>query len=193
MDKPETEDRSMSLVCHEHSKSPAMARCVACGKLLCESCAHPEDGRNHCAACRPAPARKAKPAVAGLLSLVPGLGQMYSGHPIRSLMWLAIIVFLLQQGIRHEAWPLFASAWFLNICDAFALARRPHRLRGNAGIVPAKTRPSLSPDKAFLGLTVAGLGSAFLLQNSVAPGLSVTVMWPVALALFGLTVAFSRS
>ncbi|MEW6742593.1 MAG: hypothetical protein AB1486_07525 [Planctomycetota bacterium] len=219
----------MSVSCKEHPEQPALARCVGCGKLLCDACRHKIDNRNYCNACQP-PARRGKRALlAALLSIVPGLGQLYCGYPFRALVYLATMAWMGSQlrGLApsgpESALPI-AALWFLSICDAFALARRSkrgltttatgptnadtvnaHAVSGNAGNPkpqslslrapkksPKKSR-SHAPDIVFLGLTATGLGAVLVLQHTTAPWLSVTIMWPIALVLFGLTVAFSRS
>jgi hypothetical protein len=146
--------------------------------------------------------RAPHPFLAGVLSVVPGLGQMASGHIGRSLTWLvatAATIPMVVEGLLP--WPALPALWFLNVCDSIALARHKRR----ASSVPSldKARPNqatgakktdgLTADRLFLGLTVAGLGTVFLLQNSILPGLSVVVMWPVAIALLGLTLVTARS
>jgi hypothetical protein len=239
------EEAAVSLSCKKHPDRPARARCVGCGKLLCETCRHKVGRRNFCEACVPGDRRgkkrtkgkstKKKSAfLAALLSVVPGLGQLYCGRPLRALFlfaaaaWMAHALLPLVPFSVHLAPARFPSApfapggfveggfpggmvpgpslvaallpllalVFLGLCDAVALARRTRRQASGAAAPSRDSKPSkhsFAPDLAFLGLSAAGLGAVIILQNTAAPWLSVTVMWPIALVLFGITVAFSRA
>ena len=45
--------------CERHPERPAAARCMACGRVLCQECTTTWEGINHCAACLAARGRRA--------------------------------------------------------------------------------------------------------------------------------------
>ncbi len=98
----------MTLVCATHPAVEAIARCVRCGVHLCDECRSFEGVRNLCARCHATahaasgatnrvnastsatpvatvapPRRQRSRWLAAALSLVPGLGQAYSGRVLR--------------------------------------------------------------------------------------------------------------
>jgi TM2 domain-containing membrane protein YozV len=163
---------------------------------MCDECRRRIEHRNYCDGCQPkAPHKTKKTLLAGLLSLVPGLGQLYVGHGARALLFFGGACFLAANADRLSL-PEFAYPvlWFLNICDAVALSRRRNALPSQrSGESKAVKTSSSSPDRVFFGLTVAALGILVLLKSTALPMLSVTLMWPIAAVLFGLTLAVSRA
>ena len=117
---------------------------------------------------------------------------MAGGHPFRAVLWLGAIAFMTHLTVQESLAPvLLLSTWFLQMCDSFALARK--KIGKKLGQPPTAPPQKLNPDKIFLGLVTAGIGSVFLLQNSIMPSLSIVLMWPVATVLFGLSLAMQRS
>jgi hypothetical protein len=202
----------VSLSCIKHADRGAAARCIGCGTLMCDECRHRVDNRNYCESCPPPrKLRKVKqPLLAGLLSAVPGLGQLYAGSPLHAIFAFGAACFLAANGDRmHLPEFLIPVAWFVNVCDAVALARRrndealasakasqlpdPAVAYARATATPVAARRSSTPDRVFVGLTMAALGGLLLAKSTVAPMLSVALMWPVSAVLFGLTLAVSRA
>ena len=73
----------------EHPENPSAARCVACGKVLCFDCRVWKKGRNFCFDFAPGkPKGFRSPSFTMLLSLIPGLGQFYTGSFTKGLIFL---------------------------------------------------------------------------------------------------------
>lgn len=72
-----------------HSERPAAARCVVCGEVLCYECRTQKKGRNYCRIHAPGkPKGYRSPTFSMLLSLIPGLGQIYAGSFVKGLTLL---------------------------------------------------------------------------------------------------------
>lgn len=175
----------MILVCASHPGAEAVARCVNCGLHLCTSCRALEGVRNFCASCRaamraaapaayasaveippPPPARAStrSPWLAAFLSLVPGLGQAYSGRVLRGALFFGGAM-----ALRGAPWltPLLgAFLYVFNLFDACRLAQNRNEgfARGQA--------PSRVDDAIFLVLGLAtlvftlwGLGGFFIASD----------------------------
>lgn len=88
-----------------HTEKPAVARCVVCGTTVCHECRKHYKARNYCENCWPRKKKKKvkKPKVPGLksptlaflLSVVPGLGQMYVGAQLRGMAIMAATIYCL--------------------------------------------------------------------------------------------------
>jgi hypothetical protein len=118
-----------------HSERPAAARCVVCGEVLCHDCRLQKKGRNYCRACVPGkvPGYRS-PTFSMLLSLVPGLGQMHAGSPLKGVALLAAAGACLAW--RPEVpWVLPLSLWLFAMWDARMTAlKRNFQLRnGRSG------------------------------------------------------------
>ncbi len=140
------------------------------------------------------PQRKS-PLLAAFLSLMPGLGQVYTGYYQRGFVHLAVAattITLLASGEMGPLIPLaglfLAFFWLYNVVDAWrraalineALAGRTAfelpadmGMPGFAGSVPA-------------GATIAAIGTVLLLHTRFDMSLDwIDEWWPVALILFG--------
>jgi len=108
----------------EHPEKPAVARCVACGKRLCYECKVVKKGRNFCWDCAPGrPSGYRSPTFSMILSLLPGLGQVYAGSFLKGL------AFLFGTGVAaaasiHAPAILILGYWFLGMWDARMTANK---------------------------------------------------------------------
>ncbi len=132
----------MKLICAAHPELAAIARCVRCGHHLCTTCRHKHSVRNYCARCLPArveatAAARAAPAagvaviearisekqpwLAAVFSLVPGLGQLYSGRFLRGAAFMAAALALREADLIS---PLLAAFFYVfNLFDAYRLTQ----------------------------------------------------------------------
>lgn len=120
----------------EHTERPVAARCVCCGKRLCHACRVFSGGRNWCADCVPRKGTAIRsPNFSTMLSLLPGLGQVYAGAPLKGLLFFAGGVAL---AAGHAVLPaaVFPAFWALAAWDArmTALKRNERATGGRAGI-----------------------------------------------------------
>src|SRR5258708_33135375 len=103
--------------CANHQQTPAAAYCRTCGKPLCTNCTRPVMGVINCETCvaekmaGTAPPQAypttagyqgqfnpittgPNPALAGILSIFPGIGAVYSGQYVKGLVHLLVFIFL---------------------------------------------------------------------------------------------------
>jgi len=113
--------------CANHPDDPAVAYCRTCGKALCGSCTRDVQGVIYCESCLaermrgvqpqpavyqqvadpvsgtyvpPLPGSGPNAALAGILSVFPGVGIVYCGQYAKGLAYMGIFVFLIL-GIIH--------------------------------------------------------------------------------------------
>jgi hypothetical protein len=133
-----------------------------------------------------APARPVKsPGVALVLSLFPGLGQVYNGQPTKAFVfffaWLGSIYFT----AKGEPLPfafLIPFVYFYNLVDAYRTAAALGS-RGAAAQAEAEAESAESP---AWGITLAGVGLLLLLNNLGFLRLAAfNRYWPVLLIVAG--------
>jgi hypothetical protein len=99
--------------CAVHTQTQAVAYCRTCGKALCEDCRRDVMGAIYCEPCiaarlqghaapgptvaPPVPGMPGtpRPALAGFLGLIPGVGAMYNGQFTKALAHVVIFVMLI--------------------------------------------------------------------------------------------------
>lgn len=141
--------------------------------------------------------RRKSPVLAGLLSLVPGLGQVYLGYYARGFVNAitigSLIALLASELIGQQATPLFALFmvffWLYNIIDA---ARRAALINLTLEGLGSMELPSETLMPAFHGSIGAGLGlivlGAIFLSNTLfdVPLDWLEDWWPVAPLMVGV-------
>lgn len=160
----------------------------------------PPPQENFSAGARPHFERK-NATVAGVLSAMPGLGQVYVGYYQRGFIHIAVaagVIFMLNQREFSDLQPLLgvflAFFWIYNMIDAARCA----------GAVNRGVEAGLQPQLPELPAAIGGSGSMFTGVILVGAGLLFlghTVMdfslawladwWPLALILFGLRMIVS--
>lgn len=139
--------------------------------------------------------RSKSPALAAVLSMMPGLGQVYVGYYQRGFVHAAVIASLftlLASNALDRLVPLFALFmaffWLYNIIDA---ARRASlyndALAGNPAIeLPHDFRTPGLRGSIFGGATLIVAGFVLLLHTRFGMSLDwVEQWWPVAPMIFG--------
>lgn len=170
----------------EHNERPSVARCVACGTVLCYDCRLLKKGRNFCYDCAPGkPAGFRSPNFSMLLSLIPGLGQFYTGSLTKGLIFLmgagASVAFLPE---IPAVFPLLL--WFVSIWDARMSAhKRNFRVTkgrsGSAGVTEGDWMLLIGT----LGLTTLFVGLPWVAGVTMEPW-ALWVSFFVVLALSAL-------
>lgn len=181
----------MELACAHHGSRPARARCVACGAHLCAGCRAKVGGRNWCRPCVPESLRRhlpgrRSPVAAALLSAVPGLGQIYVGRLGRGVVFLAAAAAVAAQDASVPA-PVPLFLWIFNMFDALVLAHER-----NAGITGLPLERSAAVQRRFWGAFGTGVAAFAVARATVVPELDPDLLWPGALALYGLFLLFDR-
>jgi TM2 domain-containing membrane protein YozV len=145
--------------CAIHNEVPATAYCRTCGKAMCAQCTREVKGVIYCEDCIANSLRQAAPAavpppppyasqgsyaqpfrnegpnpvLAGLLSIIPGLGAVYCGEVMRGVMQIAVYAALIYALINFGGGlePVFGLAiafWYIyQIIDSVRLARAKQR------------------------------------------------------------------
>jgi hypothetical protein len=140
--------------------------------------------------------RSKSPALAALLSMMPGLGQVYVGYYQRGFIHAVVIaslVTILSSGTVERISPLFglfmAFFWLYNIIDA---ARRASLYNDALAGNPSIDLPQDFKTPGIRGSIIGGsifIAGGFLLLLHTRFGMSLDWMeqwWPVALILFGV-------
>ncbi len=182
----------MELTCGKHPDRAARARCVECGNALCFHCRVRVDGRNWCRGCVPAhlkgrvPGRRS-PLFASILSVVPGLGQLYAGAASRALVFGgSAIALAAHPNLIPFPVPLFL--YVFNMFDAWTLAEER-----NARVAGDEAPPNVRRQRRFWGLFAGGVAAFAAARTTIAPHLSPDLLWPCALGLYGAFLLFDRS
>lgn len=172
----------MELACFKHPDSAARARCVECGSLLCEPCRAKLSGRNYCRPCVPANLKKKlpgrrSPTFATILSIVPGLGQLFVGEKLRGLVFGGSALALANLDPLPPATVLLVLYAF-NLFDAWSLA-----IDRNARVTGVDLTASERRSRRFFGIFAGGVALFAIARETFAPEVSVAVLWPAALGL----------
>ena len=135
--------------CANHKDVAAAAYCRTCGKPLCTACARNVAGVVYCESCLaervaqgapgatysqtvmsegmglPPNSPHAKPALAGFLGLIPGVGAMYNGQFMKGLIHLGIFVVIVAVSDRVGPImiPVYFAYFFYCIFDAYKTAQ----------------------------------------------------------------------
>jgi Domain of unknown function (DUF5668) len=144
----------------------------------------------------PLPAGYKKPAVAGLLSALPGVGHLYLGLYQRAAaffsIWVLIIAFV-DRAPHSGPLPIFIPFWwFFVLIDA---VRQAHAINATgapeANLVTGEKPIKVQGSLAF-GIFLILFGAFFLLDRFVTIDLSFLLdWWPAAVILFGAWQVFT--
>jgi len=147
---------------------------------------HPIQGRDP---------RSKSPALAAILSMMPGLGQVYVGYYQRGFLNAVVvagIITLLAGEMVGPLNPLFALFmtffWLYNIIDAARRASLYNQvLAGTPGIeMPEDFKMPATGGSIFGGACLIAFGFVLLLHTRFGMSLDWTAeWWPVAVMIFG--------
>jgi len=136
----------------------------------------------------PAIGRK-NPGLAALLSLFPGMGNIYNGLYMRGVTFFLVIVSLI--GIADSGHDLFGFAvaffWIFNVIDAYRQATLiNYGYAQDLGLVDLPRHPRASQGGVAAGVLLALIGIFALLERYFAIRLDwLFDLWPFALVLLG--------
>jgi hypothetical protein len=141
------------------------------------------------------PVRRKSPALAAVLSILPGLGQIYIGFYRRGFLQILVTagtISLLNSGRLHHAEPLFALFlsffWFFAVIDAVRMAQLYNDAM--SGLNDEEMRKSLAAagDRGSIGggILLFGAGLLALLHNLFDLPLEwLADWWPLVPVIFG--------
>ena len=209
--------------CANHPDIPAVAYCRTCGKPLCANCTRSVQGVIYCETCladrlhgtqppiTPPPtsagfvgtpgaipsSNAPNPALAGLLSIFPGVGSVYSGQYAKGLAYMGIFILLIL-GIIHVSWVFGLVLGFFVVyqfVDAIQTAKALQM--GQPAPDPLGMGQIFSPgqkidsSKMPMGAVILiGLGVLFLLSTSL--DFDIGDFWPLILIGLGLWLGATR-
>ena len=191
--------------CRLHPELPSITACEDCAAPLCPECTQSALGRTWCASClaarvgvpRASGIRLKRPWLAFLLTLLPGLGQVYNGLVVRGLVQFGLWPLFLMLSERDlPGFPLKLAAavavpafWLWCAIDA----RRTAREINARGYVPTRdearsvTRgPVSEQEMRFAGIGLVVIGVLLFAQEIGGFVLDVfRYAWPIALIVLG--------
>lgn len=148
---------------------------------------------------RPADPRQKSPFLAGLLSMMPGLGQVYVGYYQRGFVHalvVALLITVLASGVDSIA-PLaalfLAFFWLYNVIDAARRASLYNQaLAGISDVeLPEDFKMPGFRGSVLGGVLIAASGVVLLLHTRFGYSLDwIEEWWPAALIGFGLYLVF---
>lgn len=136
----------------------------------------------------PALGRK-NPGLAALLSLFPGIGNIYNGLYMRGVTFFLVIVSLI--GIASEGHELFGLAiaffWVFNVIDAYRQATLiNYGYAQDLGLVDLPRHPRASQGGVAAGVLLVLVGLVAVLERYFDVRLDwLFDLWPIALVLLG--------
>jgi len=142
-------------------------------------------------------ARRRSPGLAVLLSLVPGLGQMYNAQMLKGVIVLVAFLILATGGGPLDTWDhsglntaLLVTLYFWNLFDAYWTAQRINR--AELPEVPGRAQlPAQSSAAPAWGVLLIVLGFLFLLNTFGATWLTWDRVWPTAMLALGIWLLIS--
>lgn len=138
--------------------------------------------------------RHKSPALATVLSLMPGLGQIYIGYYEQgfvNILIVASLIALLHNGVGRLE-PLFgfflAFYWLFNLVDAYRKASFYNQALAGLGPMQLPKESGITPGRGSVagGVALIVLGALFLAHTRFGYSLAwLEDWWPVALLLLG--------
>jgi len=149
--------------------------------------------------------RRKSPALAGILSLMPGLGQVYVGYYQQGFTYIVIVgmVIALMANARwgsviHHLLPFLglflAFFWLYNVVDAFRRAAFYNQALSGLGAVEIPEDMKLPKGRGSLVGGVALIALGLLLFANTALGMSLDWLeqwWPMGLVLLGAYLVYA--
>jgi hypothetical protein len=209
--------------CANHPDIPAVAYCRTCGKPLCANCTRAVQGVIYCETCladrlhgsqppvTPPPtsagfvgtpgaipsSNAPNPALAGLLSIFPGVGSVYAGQYAKGLAYMGIFILLIL-AVIHVHWIFGIVLGFFVIYQFIDAIQTAKALQiGQPAPDPLGMGQIFSPgqkvdsSKIPLGAVILiGLGVVFLLSTSL--DFDIGDFFPLIMIGLGVWLAATR-
>lgn len=189
--------------CYYHKDKEATHSCKLCGHPLCKQCVEEIKGQYYCQDCLQKLINgKAKeeevrykpyksPGGAALLSIIPGLGQIYNGQIIKGIGIVFLFASTISLATMYEYDPIFpifpllaTIVYFGGIVDAYRTAKQLNlRVQeqppeGSVGLIPEGSM--------WWGVILIVVGILFLLRNFGVSLFWIRRFWPLILIALGI-------
>jgi len=183
--------------CYYHKKVEAVHSCKLCAHPLCQKCARELKGHYYCDDClqklingqlvaEKLPSKS--PGGAALLSLIPGLGQIYNGQIIKGIAIIFLFVSFILLAESYEAGPLFPllimAVYFGGIIDAYRTAKLLN-LRAKKLELGEKVE-AIPQGSMWWGVLLVIAGLLLLLHNMGISLYWVSRGWPLIIIALGI-------
>ncbi len=133
--------------CYYHPEREPIASCTECGRLVCSECSTVEGDKTFCSRCYdrgPSTFRETSqvryrksPLLAVLLSVIPGLGQLYNEQLLKGILIMLVFFFVLVTfvGGGFQLWDnmMGPSFWSRTFSGSHYFDLRPHMTVGFHG------------------------------------------------------------
>ena len=133
----------------------------------------------------PAPPQVKAPLLALMLSVFPGLGQLYNEQPAKAVTFFFLVVGSIYGTAVISPFPfafLIPFTWFYNLIDAWASASDINRREG----LGTRVRKDNAPESPLWGATLLGLGLLLLINNMGWLDLArLSRYWPLVMVVAG--------
>jgi hypothetical protein len=139
--------------------------------------------------------RRKSPVLALVLSLMPGVGQIYVGfyqQGFTNALIVASLIALLAAGVVHRAEPLFgmflAFFWLYNVVDAWRRAVFYNNALAGIGPATLPEEVALTSGRGSLAGGIAMIAVGLVLLSNTLFGLPLDWLerwWPVAFLIVG--------
>ena len=146
----------------------------------------------------PAPPMLKRPLVAGLLSLFPGIGNVYNGLYLRGILFFTVIACLLalgsDEGQEHSVLGfVIAFVWIFNVLDAYRQATLINLgYAQDLGQEDLPKMPKAGQGGLLAGILLIVLGAVAGLQLYLGIDLSWMIhFWPLAVIASGGWLVFA--
>jgi hypothetical protein len=142
----------------------------------------------------PAPIGQKSPVFAAILSLFPGMGNIYNGLYLRGFTFFMITMSLVVLAGRREMFgPVAAFFWIFNILDAYRQATLiNYGYAQDLGLVDLPKHPRASQGGLAAGIILTLIGIVAVLEEYFRVDLEwVFDLWPVALLALGIGLIWS--
>lgn len=166
--------------CYYHKSKEANYSCKLCSRPLCKECIEEIKGQYFCKDCvqkfvngkiekKIEEEKRAykSPGGAALLSIVPGLGQIYNGQIVKAIGIIFLFVSLIILIDIYSSGPLFplllAAVCLGGIVDAYRTAKLHNLI--SKGLAPAESLRMVPEGSIWWGISLIIVGLLFLLHN----------------------------
>jgi TM2 domain-containing membrane protein YozV len=133
----------------------------------------------------PAPPQVKAPLLAMLLSVFPGLGQLYNEQPAKAVTFFFFVVGSIYGTAFISPFPfafLIPFSWFYNLIDAWSSANEINRREG----LGMRVRKDTSVESPLWGATLLALGLVLLVNNLGWLDLArLSRFWPLVMVVIG--------
>ena len=187
--------------CYYHKNKEADYSCKLCSRPLCKDCVEEIKGQYFCKDCvqkfvNGQVKKKIKekklgyksPGGAALLSIIPGLGQIYNGQIIKAIGIIFLFVSLIILIDLYSSGPLFplllAAVCLGGIVDAYRTAKQYNLV--SQGLAPAESFRTVPEGSIWWGLVLIIVGLLFLLHNFGVRLYWLNDLWPLLLIGIGV-------